>query len=56
MKFLPNIILASCTLLMMSGCTGYGVTFQTAPGTELANCNPSLVGDWRVVEGERKLV
>lgn len=53
MKILPNVILASCALLMMSGCTGYGVTFQTAPSTELASCNQSLVGDWRVIEGER---
>ena len=53
MKILPNVFFASCALLMMSGCTGYGVTFQTAPSTQLASCNPSLVGDWRVIEGER---
>lgn len=53
MKILSNVIFASCALLMMSGCTGYGVTFQAAPSSELASCNQSLVGDWRVIEGER---
>lgn len=53
MKFLPNVILASFALLLISGCTGYGVTFQAAPSTDLASCNQSLIGDWRVIEGER---
>jgi hypothetical protein len=53
MKILPRVIYASCALLLLSGCTGYGVTFQSAPNTELASCNPSLIGDWRVIEGER---
>lgn len=53
MKNLIKAILATCSLIAISGCTGYGVTFQTAPGTELLNCHPSLVGDWRVIEGER---
>lgn len=48
-----KIILSACTLLIMSGCTGYGVTFQTAPSTELASCHQALVGDWRIIEGER---
>ena len=48
-----KIIFAACALATMSGCTGYGVTFESAPGTELAECNPALVGNWRTVEGER---
>ncbi|MGH8107749.1 MAG: hypothetical protein ACREO1_03390 [Arenimonas sp.] len=48
-----RIIFATCLLATMSSCTGYGVTFQTAPGTELLTCHPSLVGNWRVIEGER---
>jgi hypothetical protein len=53
MRIEQKVIMASCALLLLSGCTGYGVTFQTAPGTELASCNPALVGDWRIIEGER---
>ena len=53
MNVFPRLILASCTFMLISGCSGYGVTFQTAPSTELASCNESLVGNWRVIEGER---
>jgi hypothetical protein len=53
MKVAHKILLVSFVLLLISGCTGYGVTFQTAPSSELASCNPSLVGDWRIIEGER---
>jgi|GEM_PF-1322500 len=53
MKIFLKAMLASCTLFTISGCTGYGVTFQTAPSTELASCNKALVGDWRIIEGER---
>lgn len=53
MKYLIKVILAASVLAIISGCTGYGVTFQSAPGGELSNCHPALVGDWRVIEGER---
>ncbi len=53
MKNLIKAIFATCSLIALSGCTGYGVTFQKAPGTELLNCHPNLVGDWKVIEGER---
>ena len=48
-----KIILATWVLLTMSACTGYGVTFQTAPSTTLLSCHPALVGNWQVIEGER---
>lgn len=53
MHFMIKIIFATSALLILPGCTGYGVTFQTAPGTELLNCHPALVGDWRTIEGRR---
>ncbi len=46
-------VLATWVLITLSGCTGYGVTFQTAPSTTLSNCHPALVGNWQVIEGER---
>lgn len=46
-------ILATLVLITLSGCTGYGVTFQSAPSTTLLNCHPALVGNWQVIEGER---
>ena len=46
-------ILATWVMITLSGCTGYGVTFQTAPSTTLSNCHPALVGNWQVIEGER---
>lgn len=46
-------IFAMGVLLTLSACTGYGVTFQSAPGTTLSSCHPALVGDWQVIEGER---
>ena len=48
-----KVILATWVLLTMSACTGYGVTFQTAPSTTLSSCHPALVGNWQVIEGER---
>jgi len=53
MNIFKKLIISTCSLLLISGCTGYGVTFQTGPSTELTNCNESLVGNWRVIEGER---
>jgi hypothetical protein len=53
MKNLIKTILAACLLITISGCTGYGVTFQSAPSTELSSCHQPLVGDWRIIEGER---
>lgn len=53
MNIFAKLVLASCALITISGCTGYGVTFQTAPATELSGCNESLVGNWRIIEGER---
>ncbi len=53
MKKWMKAVFATFSLIALSACTGYGVTFQTAPGTELLNCHPSLVGAWRVIEGER---
>lgn len=53
MNPLSKLMLAAIAATVMSGCTGYGVTFQSAPNTVLSDCHPSLVGDWRVIEGER---
>ena len=53
MNTFQKLIISSCALLLISGCTGYGVTFQTATSAELSNCNESLVGNWRVIEGDR---
>ncbi len=53
MKSLIKAIRAAFVLAIISGCTGYGVTFQSSPGVELSNCHLALVGDWRVIEGER---
>ncbi len=53
MNIIQKLIISSCSLLLIPGCTGYGVTFQAGPSTELTNCNESLVGTWRVIEGER---
>ncbi|MEO8001095.1 MAG: hypothetical protein ABI644_04410 [Arenimonas sp.] len=53
MKNLLKVIIATLVLATISGCTGYGVTFQSAPSTQLSDCYPALVGDWRVIEGER---
>lgn len=53
MKNWMKAVFATCSLITLSACTGYGVTFQSAPSTELIDCHPSLVGNWRVVEGER---
>ena len=53
MKNLMQGILVAWVLIMMSGCTGYGVTFQSAPSTTLSSCHPALVGNWRTIEGER---
>ena len=53
MKNLIKTILVAFLLITASGCTGYGVTFQSAPSTTLTNCHPALVGDWQVIEGER---
>jgi len=53
MKNLMKVIFAILVFAAISGCTGYGVTFQSAPSTELSNCYPALVGNWRIIEGER---
>lgn len=53
MKKWMKAIFATCSILAISGCTGYGVTFQSAPAKELLDCHPRLVGEWRVIEGER---
>lgn len=53
MTIFGKVISATSALLILSGCTGYGVTFQSAPSEQLTSCHPALVGDWRIVEGER---
>lgn len=54
MKNWTKAIISIYSLMAISGCTGYGVTFQTAPAKELMDCHPRLVGEWRVIEGELK--
>jgi hypothetical protein len=51
-----NILLKSIPFLLvalsLSACTGYGVTFQSAPSTQLFDCDELLTGDWRVIEAD----
>jgi hypothetical protein len=53
MKNFGKAIFVSVILILMSGCTGYGVTFQSAPNDSLSNCYPALIGNWRLIEGKR---
>ena len=53
MKNWMKAVFSIAAMITVPGCTGYGVTFESAPGTELSNCHPALVGDWRIIEGER---
>ena len=53
MKNLIRTIFAASLSITACSCTGYGVTFQSAPSTTLLNCHPALVGDWQVIEDER---
>ena len=53
MRSVTTRILAAWLLITITGCTGYGVTFQSAPSTVLSSCHPALVGNWQVIEGER---
>ena len=51
--FFHKASISVLALLILSGCSGYGVTFQSAPIAQLSNCYSGLVGDWRIIEGNR---